>query len=187
MFFFYWLFVQIADAAWSLYNIYMQKKKGSGKKMIVVAHGKVDAYCEEHGMVIGSRYEGKLEKYSGDGLIVVTDNCADKNDYYYLKYMLRMRGIELVSIWWHDQGVEEFLEYKMKRDAERRGKRGGRRLFGLQSEEAMAVVRRIFELRDAGLTLRQISEDPGVRYMDGRKMPISTIQVILKNRGRYEE
>jgi len=153
--------------------------------MVVVAHGNVSEYCEAHGLTIGSRYEGKLEEYSGDGLILVTDNCADKNDYYYLKYRFRMRGIELVSTHWHDQGVEDFLEYKMKRDAERRVKKGGRRLFGLQSEEAMAVVRRIFELRDAGCTLRQISDDPGVKYPDGRKMPVSTIQVILKNRERY--
>lgn len=153
--------------------------------MNVVAHGNVDAYCEAHGMQIVERYEGRLEDYQGKGIILVTDNCSDINDYYYLKYRLRMRGVELVSLWWHDQGIEEFLEYKMKRDAESRVKNGGRRLFGLQSEEAMAVVRRIFMLRDVGYTLRKISEDPDVRYLDGRKMPVSTIQVILKNRERY--
>lgn len=136
-------------------------------------------------MVITERYSGKLEEYSGRGLILVTDNCADQNDYYYMKYRLRMRGIELISTHWYDHGIESFLEYKERRDAERRERKGGRRLFGLQSEEAMAVVRRIFELRDAGYTLRQISDDPGVRYTDGRKMPVSTIQVILKNRERY--
>lgn len=155
--------------------------------MIVVAHGNVDLYCEKHDMTIGERYSGKLEDYSGDGLILVTDNCSDKNDYYYLKYMLRMRGIELVSTHWFDDGVEDFVAYMAQRDAERKVKRGGRRLFGLQSERDMAVVRRIMELRDAGYTLRQISDDPGVSYADGRKMPVSTIQVILRNRGRYGE
>jgi hypothetical protein len=153
--------------------------------MNVVAHGNVDAYCEAHGMQITERYVGRLEDYRGKGLILVTDNCSDKNDYYYLKYRLRMRGIELVSLWWHDQGIEEFLEYKMRRDAEHRARNGGRRLFGMQSEEAMAVVRRIFELRDAGKTMRQISDDPEVKYPDGREIPVSTIQVILRNRGRY--
>ena len=153
--------------------------------MVVVAHGNVDEYCEAHGMTIGSRYSGKLEEYSGSDLIVVTDNCSDKNDYYYLRYLFRARGIELVSTRWYDPSIEEFLAYKGKRDAERRVKNGGRRLFGMQSDEAMAVVRRIFELRDAGYTMRQISDDPGVRYTDGRKMPVSTIQVILRNRERY--
>ena len=60
-------------------------------------------------------------------------------------------------------------------------------MFGTQSEEAMAVTRKIFELRDAGYTLRQISEHPEVGYLDGRKMSVSTIQVILKNRSRYGE
>lgn len=155
--------------------------------MVVIAHGNVDAYCEAHGMVIAERYTGKLEEYSGDGLILVTDNCADVNDYYYLRGIFRSRGIELVSTHWYNPVIENFMEYKEKRDAERRVKRGGRRLFGLQSEEAMAVVRRIFELRDAGCTMRQIADDPGVKYPDGRKMPVSTIQVILKNRERYTE
>lgn len=155
--------------------------------MVVVAHGNVDAYCEAHGMVIGSRYSGKLEEFEGSGVIVVTDNCADKNDYYYLRYLFRSRGIELVSTHWYDPSIEDFMAYKEKRDAERRVKRGGRCLFGLQSERDMAVVRRIFELRDAGKTLRQISNDPGVQYADGRQMPVSTIQVILRNRERYAE
>lgn len=155
--------------------------------MIVVAHGDVDLYCESHGMTIGERYSGKVEEYTGNGVILVTDNCADLNDYYYLKYMLRMRGIELVSTHWHDRGVEDFVAYMAQRDAERRVKRGGRRLFGLQSERDMVVVRKIFSLRDAGYTLRQISDDPGVTYADGRQIPVSTIQVILRNRGRYDK
>ena len=153
--------------------------------MVVVAHGNVDAYCEAHGMVIGERYTGSLEEYRGNGLILVTDNCADKNDYYYLKYRLRMRGIELVSTHWHDPAIEEFLAYQERRDAEQRRRRGGRRLFGTQSEEAMAVVRRIFELRDAGKTMREIAADPEVCYTDGQRMTVSTIQVILSNRERY--
>lgn len=155
--------------------------------MIVVAHGDVTEYCAAHGMTIGERYVGKLEEYSGRGLILVTDNCADVNDYYYMRGIFRSKGIELVSTHWYNPVIENFLEYKEKRDAERRVKRGGRRLFGLQSDRDMVVVRRIFELRDAGCTLRQISDDPGVTYADGRSIPVSTIQVILSNRERYGE
>lgn len=155
--------------------------------MIVVAHGDVCDYCEAHGMTIWAQYIGRLEDYPGPGRIVVTDNCSDKNDYYYLRGIFRSKGFELISTHWYDPSIEEFLEYKQKRDAERRVKRGGRRLFGLQSVRDMEVVRRIFELRDAGKTLRQISADPGVTYADGRQIPVSTIQVILSNRERYAE
>lgn len=153
--------------------------------MIVVAHGDVSEYCESHGMTIGERYIGKLEKYDGKGLIVVTDNCSDINDYYYLRGILRGKGVELVSTHWHDPAIEGFLAYKEKRDRERRTGKGGRRLFGMSSARDMKVVHRIFELRDAGVTMRGISEDPEVRYADGRKISVSTIQVILKNRARY--
>lgn len=151
--------------------------------MVVVAHGDVDLYCESHGMTIGERYSGKLEDYAGNGVILVTGNCADLNDYYYTKYRLRMRGIELVSTHWHDKSVEDFVAYMAQK---RRVKKGGRVMFGLRSEAEMVVVQKIFELRDAGKTMRDIARDPGVKYPDGREIPVSTIQVILRNRERYE-
>ena len=46
---------------------------------------------------------------------------------------------------------------------------------------------RILELRDAGYTYQKINEDGEVRHPDGRKLGISTIQVILKNRKDYEK
>lgn len=153
--------------------------------MIVVAHGKVDDYCASHGMTIGERFVGKIEEYTGGGLIVVTDNCSDKNDYYYLRGIFRKKGIELVSTHWYDPAIEDFLEYKERRDAEGRAKKGGRPLFGTQSDRDMVVVRRIIELRDAGMTMQRISDDPEVRYADGRQISRSTIQVILNNRERY--
>lgn len=155
--------------------------------MKVVAHGDVDAYCEAHGMDITERHTGRLEDYSGHGLVVVTDNCADKNEYYWLKYKFLKRRIVLLSTHWEDRDLSDFVDYMNTRDLEtRRTHPGGRPLFGTRSEEEMAVVRRIFELRDAGVTMRKIAEDPGVRYADGRKIPVSTIQVILGNRGRYD-
>lgn len=155
--------------------------------MRVVAHGDVDAYCDAHGMVIVERYTGKLEEYNGSGFVIVTDNCADKNEYYWLKYQLLHRRVILMSTHWEDKDLSDFIEYMAARDAEKKKKpkRGGRVLFGKRSEAEMAAVRRIFELRDAGHTLRQISDDPEVRYPDGRQIPVSTIQVILGNRGRY--
>jgi len=153
--------------------------------MNVVAHGKVDDYCAEHRLRIVERYTGKLEDYEGRRGIVVTDNCSDQNDYYYLRDMFRSRGVELVSTHWFNEDIECFLEYKRFRDTERRVKKGGRQLFGTQSDRDMAVVRRIIEMRDLGYTLRRIADAPDVCYADGRRMAVSTIQVILKNRGRY--
>jgi hypothetical protein len=53
-------------------------------------------------------------------------------------------------------------------------------------DERMAVVKRIFELGDQGYTLRQIQADEDVHHDDGRKLAISTIQLILKNRKDYD-
>ena len=151
------------------------------KSMNVVAHGDVSAYCKEHGYVIVERYKGKLEDYRGRGLVIVTDNCADKNDYYYTKYRLLRRRVVLLSTHWEAAELSDFVLYMNERDAEeRRGKYRGRPRFGETPEEAL-IRDRIYELRDAGWTLKRIAEE--VRRPDGRTMGISTIQVILKNRG----
>lgn len=163
--------------------------------MVVVAHGNVEAYCEAHGFVIGEHYTGDVSEYEGDGRIIVTDNCSDERDYYYLKYKLIQRGIELVSTHWSDEAIEEFVTYLNRRETEnRRKKYGGRQRFGYYRkngevcirEESLAVVRRIFELRDAGETYQRIVDDPDVHHPDGRKLSISTVQVILRNRKEYE-
>ena len=163
--------------------------------MIVVAHGDVDAYCEAHGMTIAERYAGKLEDYSGRGLILVTDNCESLNDYYYLKYKLRRRRVELVSTHWHDQGVSDFIQYLGDRESDDRKKTyTGRLPFGfhrvggktVEDPAVIEIARRIVAMRDAGATYREIVEDEDVRYPDGRRMSISTIQVILRNRSKYE-
>ena len=44
----------------------------------------------------------------------------------------------------------------------------------------------IIELKDKGYTLRRIQEDSRVVHTDGRKLSISTIQLIVKNRKDYE-
>lgn len=148
--------------------------------MIVCAHGEVSEYCENRDMIIVERFTGEIENYCGVCAVLVTDREMSSGEYYYLKGKMLARGIELVSTQYVD--TENLAQGTVKEISE---KRSGRRKFGDRSDAEMAVVRRIFELRDSGATYKEISEDPRVRYADGRKMPISTIQVILNNREKY--
>ena len=148
--------------------------------MIVCAHGEVSEYCENRDMIIVERYTGEIENYSGTCAVLVTDRDMSAGEYYYLKGKMLARGIELVSTRYVD--TENLIQGAVKDVSE---KRSGRRKFGDGSEAEMAVVRRIFELRDGGATYKEISEDENVHYLDGRKMPTSTIQVILSNREKY--
>ena len=148
--------------------------------MIVCAHGEVSEYCESRDMIIVERFTGEIENYCGVCAVLVTDKEMSSGDYFYLKGKMLARGIELVSTRYVD--TENLLQGTVKDITE---KRRGRRKFGDGSEAEMAVVRRIFELKDAGATFQRIHDDEDVRYLDGRKIPISTIQVILNNRGKY--
>lgn len=72
--------------------------------------------------------------------------------------------------------------------------RGGRQPFGfcknngkiVEVPNRIVVARRIIELRDAGMKLEKIREDESVRWPDGRKLSLDTINRILKNRSLYE-
>lgn len=161
--------------------------------MNVVAHGNVDAYCEAHGMTIVERYEGDVSEYRGRCSVLVTDNCEDQNEYYFLKYRLMLQKVELVSTHWGDAGVEDFVRYLGEREFERRRvKYTGRMPFGFYRQNGeivrdpveIGIARRIIALRDAGKKYREIADT--VTYPDGRGMSVSTIQVILKNRSKYE-
>ena len=161
--------------------------------MNVAAHGNVDAYCEAHDMVIVERYTGDVTEYNGGYHVLVTDNCEDQNDYYYAKYKLMLRKIELISTHWGDAGVEDFVRYLSEREFERRkDKYTGRLAFGfrkvngvvVEDEVSIGIARRIIALRDSGKKYREIAD--AVTYPDGRRMSVSTIQVILKNRSKYE-
>lgn len=160
--------------------------------MIVCANGDVAGFCEQRDMVICEQYEGNLEDYRGNCAVLVTDHEMTQNEYYYIKSKLLGRGVELVSTRYTDDAVMTgFLAYMAER---RRKTYGGRQMFGfyrkngevLPREESLVVVRRIFELKDRGYTLRSIREDSGVHHPDGRKLSISTIQQIIKNREKYE-
>ena len=148
--------------------------------MIVCAHGEVTEYCESRDMIIMERYTGDIENYCGVCPVLVTDREMSSGEYYYLKGKMLARGVELVSTRYVD--TENLVQGTVKEVSE---KRRGRRKFGDGSEAEMAVVRRIFELRDAGVTMREISEDPEVHRMDGERMSVSTIQTILNNREKY--
>lgn len=155
--------------------------------MLVVANGKVMDYCKDHGMTIVEWYRGDLLEYRGSNCVLVTDAVMTRDEYHYAKYKLMRRNVELVSIFYVDGEVSEFLAYLSDRESEnRKNVYTGRPMFGCRSEEEMAVVRRIFELRDLGWSYKKIVEDPAVCYPDGRRMSTSTVQVILKNRSKYE-
>lgn len=151
--------------------------------MIVCAHGEVSEYCENRDMIIVERYSGDIENYGGVCRVLVTDREMSPGEYYYLKGKMLAQGIELVSTRYVDT---ENLSYETVREVREKRPVVGRPKFGDRSEAEMAVVNRIFELKDGGSTLKEISEDPGVRYLDGSIIPVSTIQVILRNREKYE-
>ena len=160
--------------------------------MIVCGHGNVTEYCSRYGMVICDTWDGDLESYSGACKVMVTDQEMSEMQYYHIKNKLLVRGFELVSVRYMDdpEVVRQFI-----RDAETRKQRYGvRQKFGyrkvdgvvVEDPEAMAVVRRVLELRDQRLSYRQIREDERVRYSDGRQLGTTTIMPICKNRSEYD-
>lgn len=159
--------------------------------MIVCAHGDVSRFCNEHNMIIADRHTGDIESYMGICKVLVTDKDMSEQEYYFLKGKMFARGVELVSVKHRDdENLSVFVTYSA-----RRKKTGGRVPFGfcwnndvvVLSDFGRTVVRRILELRDAGYSYRQIQEDEGVHHLGGKKLSASTIQVIVKNRKKYEQ
>lgn len=150
--------------------------------MIVCAHGEVSEYCESRDMIVIEQYDGDIENYGGVCRVLVTNQDMSSGEYYYLKGKMLAQGVELVSTRYVDT---ENLAQGVAREVSEKHPGRGRRKFGEKSEAEMVVVRRIFEMKDGGSTLKDISEDPDVRYLDGRKIPVSSIQVILRNRDKY--
>ena len=159
--------------------------------MVVCGHGEVAGFCSAHEMEILESYDGPLSEYKGNCAVIVTAAEMSREEYDSLKCNLFSRGVELVSTAWTDDSVILRL---LRNQIEQRKKRGGRQMFGYRKRNGVvvaipagvAVARRIIELRDSGYTLRCIQEDEGVRHWDGKKLCISTIQTILKNREVYE-
>ena len=162
--------------------------------MIVCAHGNVDGFCNDRNMIPVCRYDGDIESYSGVCRILVTDAEISEREYCLLKSTMLCKGVELVSTRYEDsEFISKFIVESL--EAKRGRKHGGRCKFGFQNidgevkltERGRAVVKRIFELRDAGCTYHTIRNDNEVRHPDGRRLAVSTIQIILENRKVYEE
>lgn len=159
--------------------------------MVVCAHGDVAGFCEEHEMLVFERYKGDLNDYDGSCAVVVTDQKMTGEEYDSLKCLMFSRGIELISTEWSD---DETILRILRQSVDRRKRRGGKQLFGfykkngliMENPATIVVARRVIELRDAGFTYKQISENPDVCHSDGRKLAISTLQKIVINREKYE-
>lgn len=160
--------------------------------MLVCGHGNVSDFCNEHSMVIVNRHFGEITEYVGVSRVVVTDMEMLESEYVLLKSDMLKRGYELVSTRHTDTEQIARLVAKLGCESKRSGGRskfGFTRINGEQRihPERMKVVRRIFELHDKGYTLRKIQEDECVHHGDGRKLSLSTIQLIIGNRKEYEK
>lgn len=164
--------------------------------MKVVVHGDADGFCQERGWEIVGRYRDRLDQYDWRCGTLVTAQPMSKKKFYYQKYLLYKRGYTLLSTQYHDNEMSDFVEYLAEREREKKKKKsGGRAPYGYKWENGVLLIdpativtaRRIVALRDAGKTYKQIQDDPEVCYENGRRMSISTIQVILSNRSKYEE
>lgn len=160
--------------------------------MMVCAHGNVVDFCEQREMTICETWDGDLRDYKGYCRVLVTDSEMSENEYYFLKGEMLARGIELISTRYKDDKLMvDFLAYSNGR---RKEKYTGRLPYGfyrkdgrvLEIPEAIAIARRVIELHDEGLTIRRIQETEGICNSFGKPFSVSTIQKIIKNRGKYE-
>lgn len=150
--------------------------------MVVCAHGSVAEFCEAHEMKILERYDGDLNSYRGNCPVIVTDQVMSREEYDSLKCLMFSRGMELVSTEWTD---DEVIVRLLRHQLERRGKHGGRQMFGYYKKngviaeipEKIAIARRIVAMRDAGAKLRELEGEFG--------LSMSTIRTILDNRDKY--
>lgn len=163
--------------------------------MIVCSHGDVSNYCEDKDMIIVESYDGDIESYDGVIKVLVTDQGMTESEYYFLKGKMLAKGVELVSVHHRDtHGLSEYIVNTTKDTMKDRQKHIGRYKFGFRMEngvivhheENYRVAKLIIELRDKGYTLNRIREDEGVKHPDGRKLSLSTINLIIKNRKDYE-
>ena len=164
--------------------------------MIVCGHGDVSEYCRENGLTVVARHTGEITDYAGAVKTIVTDQEMNVQEFLYIRMIMLSKGYDVRSI--HhpriDKEMDEFLEFVSLQEIYRRKEKyGGRQPFGYRKvgseireiPEMMYVARKIIELRDSGVTLRDIQNTPEIHHSDGRKISISTIQQIVKNRDKY--
>lgn len=160
--------------------------------MVVCAHGDVDKFCEKHKIEILERYNGDLEDYIGNCVVIVTDQQMTREQYESLKCTMFGRGLEVISTEWTDDAIILAL---LRQTVDRRKRRGGRNPFGYRKEDGelveipmlIDVARDVIRMRDAGRTLKYIRDHEDIRHLDGKKISMSTIQLIIKNRRMYEK
>lgn len=164
--------------------------------MIVCSDSQSVDWCEAHGLTVVECYDGAPLDYDGTCSTIVIGRDLTENQFYYLKWQMLQRGIEILS----PQHVENddlnrFLAYAANQEKKRRrAAYGGRQPFGFVQKdgevyevpELMDVAREIIRLHDEGKSLRQIREIDEIRGSDGRRLSISTIATIVKKRERYE-
>ena len=139
------------------------------------------------GMTVVEVYTGKIEDYDGSCGVLYTEDDLSKNEYYYLKYLLLRRRIELIHPGWNDEDLNEFVVYMNMRENDRRCR--GRLPFGfirrkgviIEETHKIELARWIIELRDGGMSYRGIKNEIDV------ELSIGTIQTICANRDRYEK
>lgn len=145
--------------------------------------------------------------------------ARDINVYFYFKMLLKKRDIELISVsedFGQYGPMAHFLEAftmcvaELEREnitkrtsagrvvkAKQGGYAGGRLPYGYKVTDGMLVVepgeaevvRKVFELRNSGMKLREITDvlcEMGVRTQTGKEFTISTVQNILKNEKVYK-
>lgn len=161
--------------------------------MMVCAHGNVAEFCAKRDMVVCETWVGDIEEYRGNCYVLVSDQEMSENEYYFLKARMMARGVEFVSTHHKDdESMVGYLAYANERDKSRYATRlpiGRRWKNGkiVEDAEGMVIVNRILELRDSGSTYREIREDETVRRPNGKKLSLSTIQSVVKNRKFYEK
>ena len=138
------------------------------------------------GMVSIEDYFGLIEDYDGGCGVLYTEQELSKNEYYYLKYLLLRKRVELIHPCWDDDDLNDFVVYLNQRESSRRGGRlayGFIRRNGVVVEDAVKIelARQIIELRDSGLTYR------GIRDEIGGVLSVGTVSNICMNRERYKK
>lgn len=155
--------------------------------MIVCAHGDVFEYCKRKGMIIVETWDGDFREYDGKCPAIVTDADISEVEYYFEKGKLLARRIDLISTrYTDDEKLVSYISYS----TDRGGGKKGRVAFGYRREgkklvevpEEMAVIAKIRELSESGMTIREIQTADGVCHADGRRLSVSMIHKILKRR-----
>lgn len=149
--------------------------------MMVCAHGNVTEFCNARGMVICEVYEGNIREYRGHARVLVTDSDVCESEYYFLKGEMLAKGYELISTKYDDnEMLSKYIRYSVNRRKEKYHHR--KPLADRDDSASLGVVDRILALRAAGLSLRAIQEDEGVRRADGKKYSVSTIAEVIKRK-----